>query len=211
MRKSLQRKLVFGYIYEIQTKLKSYSTVYAIPASIINICFRYYYIGDGHIKRAFKTVLLGASGVGKSSIMTRFCKNEYDEFKDPTIGAAFMVQSLIIDEYTVKFEIWDTAGQERFRSLAPMYYRGCSIAIFVLDITNKDSFERAKAHFNEVKASEDNVTYAFVANKSDLKDKSVVDLDEVKKYVQDHESIFMETSAKLNANIHEVFEALGMA
>ena len=60
------------------------------------------------------------------------------------VSAAFLTQTVALDDATVKFEIWDTAGQERYRSLAPMYYRGASAAIVVYDITNKDSFNGAK-------------------------------------------------------------------
>ena len=72
----------------------------------------------------FKLVLLGEAAVGKSSLVLRFVKGHFTEFQESTIGAAFMTQTLALDDTTVKFEIWDTAGQERYHSLAPMYYRG---------------------------------------------------------------------------------------
>lgn len=84
----------------------------------------------------FKIVLLGDSNVGKSSIVLRVCKDEYKEFQENTIGAAFMTKTLEIDRNTIKFEIWDTAGQERYHSLTPMYYRGCNGALIVFDITS---------------------------------------------------------------------------
>ena len=67
-----------------------------------------------------------------------------------TIGAAFLTQTVCLDDTTVKFEIWDTAGQERYHSLAPMYYRGAQAAIVVYDITNADTFERAKSWVKEL-------------------------------------------------------------
>uniref|UniRef100_A0ABI7ZJK2 RAB5B, member RAS oncogene family n=4 Tax=Feliformia TaxID=379583 RepID=A0ABI7ZJK2_FELCA len=72
----------------------------------------------------FKLVLLGESAVGKSSLVLRFVKGQFHEYQESTIGAAFLTQSVCLDDTTVKFEIWDTAGQERYHSLAPMYYRG---------------------------------------------------------------------------------------
>ncbi|TSO05453.1 Ras-related protein Rab-5C [Bagarius yarrelli] len=72
----------------------------------------------------FKLVLLGESAVGKSSLVLRFVKGQFHEFQESTIGAAFLTQTVCLDDTTVKFEIWDTAGQERYHSLAPMYYRG---------------------------------------------------------------------------------------
>ncbi|NXR23548.1 RAB5B protein, partial [Cinclus mexicanus] len=85
----------------------------------------------------FKLVLLGESAVGKSSLVLRFVKGQFHEYQESTIGAAFLTQSVCLDDTTVKFEIWDTAGQERYHSLAPMYYRGAQAAIVVYDITNQ--------------------------------------------------------------------------
>ena len=82
-------------------------------------------------------VLLGESAVGKSSLVLRFVKGQFHEYQESTIGAAFLTQTICLDEATVKFEIWDTAGQERYHSLAPMYYRGAQAAIVVYDITNQ--------------------------------------------------------------------------
>ncbi|XP_023264869.1 ras-related protein Rab-5C-like [Seriola lalandi dorsalis] len=88
----------------------------------------------------FKLVLLGESAVGKSSLVLRFVKGQFHEFQESTIGAAFLTQTVCLDDTTVKFEIWDTAGQERYHSLAPMYYRGAQAAIVVYDITNTVGF-----------------------------------------------------------------------
>ncbi|XP_019150585.1 PREDICTED: ras-related protein RABF2a-like [Ipomoea nil] len=89
-------------------------------------------------------VLLGDVGAGKYSLVLHFVKGQFVEFQESTIGAAFFSQTVAINDATVKFEIWDTAGQERYHSLAPMYYRGAAAAIIVYDITNQESFERAK-------------------------------------------------------------------
>lgn len=67
-----------------------------------------------------KLVLLGEAAVGKSSVVLRFVQNDFQDFKEPTIGAAFLTQKCRLEDKVIKFEIWDTAGQERFRSLAPM-------------------------------------------------------------------------------------------
>ncbi|XP_060680884.1 ras-related protein Rab-5A isoform X2 [Hemiscyllium ocellatum] len=87
----------------------------------------------------FKLVLLGESAVGKSSLVLRFVKGQFHEYQESTIGAAFLTQTVCLDDTTVKFEIWDTAGQERYHSLAPMYYRGAQAAIVVYDITNDEA------------------------------------------------------------------------
>ena len=78
--------------------------------------------------------------------------------------AAFLTQTVALDDATVKFEIWDTAGQERYRSLAPMYYRGAAAAIVVYDITNPDSFAGAKSWVKELQRRGDqNVVIAMVS------------------------------------------------
>lgn len=111
----------------------------------------------------FKLVLLGDTAVGKSCLVVRFVRDEFFEFQEPTIGAAFLTQTVALDDATVKFEIWDTAGQERYRSLAPMYYRGAAAAIIVYDITNPDSFAGAKSWVKELQRRGDtNVVIALV-------------------------------------------------
>ena len=87
----------------------------------------------------FKLVLLGDSAVGKSSLVLRFVRGQFFEYQESTIGAAFLTQTVALNDATVKFEIWDTAGQERYHSLAPMYYRGAAAAVVVYDITNRVS------------------------------------------------------------------------
>ena len=91
----------------------------------------------------YKLVLLGDSAVGKSSLVLRFVRGQFFEYQESTIGAAFLTQTVALNETTVKFEIWDTAGQERYHSLAPMYYRGAAAAIVVYDITNRVSYTLA--------------------------------------------------------------------
>lgn len=95
-------------------------------------------------------MLLGDSAVGKSSLVLRFVKKQFFEYQESTIGAAFLTQSVQLNDCVVKFEIWDTAGQERYHSLAPMYYRGAATAIVVYDITNRQSFTRAKSWVKEL-------------------------------------------------------------
>ena len=94
----------------------------------------------------FKLVLLGDSAVGKSSLVLRFVRGQFFEYQESTIGAAFLTQTVALNDTTVKFEIWDTAGQERYHSLAPMYYRGAAAAIVVFDITNRVRRRLAARH-----------------------------------------------------------------
>jgi Ras-related protein Rab-5C len=157
----------------------------------------------------FKVVLLGESAVGKSSLVLRFVKREFHEFQESTIGAAFLTQTLQIDDTTVKFEIWDTAGQERYHSLAPMYYRGAQAALIVYDITSKDSFLKAQNWVGELqRQASQNMVIALVGNKLDLANKRAVDYNEAKAYADNNNLLFMETSAKTAANVNEVFTAI---
>ena len=154
----------------------------------------------------FKLVLLGDSAVGKSCLVVRFVRDEFFEFQEPTIGAAFLTQTVSVDDATVKFEIWDTAGQERYRSLAPMYYRGAAAAIVVYDITKKDSFTGAKTWVKELQRRGDpNVVIALAGNKSDMENKRKVQTEEAKAYAEENEIIYMETSAKTAVNVRNLF------
>lgn len=154
----------------------------------------------------FKLVLLGDSAVGKSCLVVRFVRDEFFEFQEPTIGAAFLTQTVTLDDATVKFEIWDTAGQERYRSLAPMYYRGAAAAIVVFDITKKDSFNGAKSWVKELQRRGDpNVVIALAGNKADMEAKRKVQTEEAQQYAKENEIIYMETSAKTSLNVKNLF------
>uniref|UniRef100_A0AAQ4NUT8 small monomeric GTPase n=1 Tax=Gasterosteus aculeatus aculeatus TaxID=481459 RepID=A0AAQ4NUT8_GASAC len=183
----------------------------------------------------FKLVLLGESAVGKSSLVLRFVKGQFHEYQESTIGAAFLTQTVCLDDTTVKFEIWDTAGQERYHSLAPMYYRGAQAAIVVYDITNTDTFTRAKNWVKELqRQASPNIVIALAGNKADLANKRAIDfqvtrshvgvcisfedalmpsglfvcLQEAQGYADDNSLLFMETSAKTAMNVNEIFMAI---
>ncbi|KAI5965532.1 hypothetical protein CANMA_003394 [Candida margitis] len=171
-----------------------------------------------------KLVLLGEAAVGKSSLVLRFVSNDFQENKEPTIGAAFLTQKCTIGDRTIKYEIWDTAGQERFASLAPMYYRNAQAAIVVYDITKPASFVKARHWVKELheQASKD-ITIALVGNKYDLVEDEPEDGDtegeqELLRKVSKEEGqaladeeglLFFETSAKTSYNVNEVFVGIG--
>lgn len=157
----------------------------------------------------FKLVLLGESAVGKSSLVLRFVKGQFHDYQESTIGAAFLTQTVCLDDTTVKFEIWDTAGQERYHSLTPMYYRGAQAAIVVYDLTNKDSFNRAKAWVRELqRQASPNIVIALAGNKTDLTNKRAVETAEADNYATENGLLFMETSAKTAMNVSEIFMAI---
>lgn len=153
-----------------------------------------------------KLVLLGDMGAGKSSLSLRFVRGQFFDYQESTIGAAFLTQTLAVNETTVKFEIWDTAGQERYHSLAPMYYRGAAAAIIVYDITNSDSFGRAKKWVQELqRQGNPNLVMALAGNKADLSAKRKVEAEEGQSYAEENGLFFMETSAKTAQNVNELF------
>ncbi|KAJ5077872.1 ras-related protein rab-5c [Anaeramoeba ignava] len=157
----------------------------------------------------FKLVLLGASAAGKSSIVLRFCKGEFFENQEATIGAAFLTQSVPFDDYVVKLQIWDTAGQERYHSLAPMYYRGSAAAIVVFDVTDRNSFETSKKWVKELitEVSKD-ILVIVVGNKVDLEHKRSVQIEEAEEYTKEKGLIYIETSAKTGLGISELFKLI---
>jgi len=157
----------------------------------------------------FKLVLLGESAVGKSSLVLRFVKGQFLDYQESTIGAAFLTQTVCLNDTTVKFEIWDTAGQERYHSLAPMYYRGAQAAIVVYDITSYESFDRAKKWVKELqRQGNPNIVIALAGNKVDLAPKRKVEVEEAQSYSDENGILFMETSAKTAANVNELFVAI---
>mmetsp|Transcript_11529 Transcript_11529/g.13221 ORF Transcript_11529/g.13221 Transcript_11529/m.13221 type:complete len:218 (-) Transcript_11529:1491-2144(-) len=157
----------------------------------------------------FKLVLLGDTAVGKSCLVVRFVRDEFFEYQEPTIGAAFLTQTVTLDSTTVKFEIWDTAGQERYRSLAPMYYRGAAAAIVVFDITSKDSYTGAQGWVKELqKRGDPNVVIALAGNKADCEANRAVAKEEVLSYATENAIMYMETSAKTAQNVKELFVAI---
>lgn len=98
----------------------------------------------------FKIVLIGDSAVGKSNLLSRFARNEFDSNSKATIGVEFQTQMVEIDGKEVKAQIWDTAGQERFRAVTSAYYRGAVGALVVYDITRRGTFENIKRWIEEL-------------------------------------------------------------
>ncbi|XP_013389046.1 ras-related protein Rab-22A [Lingula anatina] len=153
-----------------------------------------------------KVCLLGESGVGKSSIVLRFVSDTFKQGLEMTIGASFMTKTLVVDQQTVKFQIWDTAGQERYRALAPMYYRGASAAIIVYDVTKRDTFDAVKGWVRELaNYGPKDIIIALAGNKSDLEDLREVTKKEAAQYAEQIQAIFIETSAKNDSGIKELF------
>lgn len=168
-------------------------------------------IEDSAIK--CKVVLIGKSGVGKTSIISRYTTNVFKESLMTTPGANFTTKQVEFPQYkkAIKFEIWDTAGQERYRSLAKVFYNNASACILVYDITNKDTFDDLINYWvPEIKENTPkDIILALAGNKSDKYDKTEVSEEEGKSLAKEIKSIYMRTSAKLNSSIDELFNAIG--
>ncbi|KAI0035126.1 GTP-binding protein RAB5 [Vararia minispora EC-137] len=162
----------------------------------------------------YKLVLLGESAVGKSSLVLRFVKDQFDDYRESTIGAAFLTQTVTLDDGTaVKFEIWDTAGQERYKvstSLsAPMYYRNANCAVVVYDITQAASLEKARNWIRELQRQADpSIVIALCGNKSDLAARRQVTQEEAQKYAEEEGLMWTETSAKTGEGVTDIFTAI---
>ncbi|XP_010451632.1 PREDICTED: ras-related protein RABA5b-like isoform X2 [Camelina sativa] len=148
----------------------------------------------------FKIVLIGDSAVGKSNLLSRFSRDEFDTNSKATIGVEFQTQLVEIEGKEVKAQIWDTAGQERFRAVTSAYYRGAFGALIVYDITRSDTFQSVKPHCDTA------VAQMLVGNKCDLEDIRAVSVEEGKALAEEEGLFFMETSALDATNVDKAFE-----
>lgn len=159
--------------------------------------------------REVKVVLLGDSGVGKSSLVLRFVTNNFKPYSESTIGASFMSKMITVNSKPIKFQIWDTAGQEKYHSLAPMYYRGAAAAIVVYDITRASSFQTLRNWVEELRTKgPKDMAIALAGNKADLADQREVDSDKARLLAEEIGALFLETSAKDDKNVQDIFVQL---
>ena len=157
---------------------------------------------------SFKVVLVGESGVGKTSIITQFIDQTFQEDQQSTTGGTFSTKSVLCDNgKTLKFEIWDTAGQERYRALTKMFYKDANAAVLVYDITRKDSFEEIQNYWsNQIKeSSPPGIILAVAANKSDLIDNEAVDEEQARNFANELGAIFVTTTATKIDPINDLF------
>ena len=157
---------------------------------------------------SFKVVLVGESGVGKTSIITQFIDQTFQEDQQSTTGGTFSTKSVVCDNgKTLKFEIWDTAGQERYRSLTKMFYKDANAAVLVFDITRKDSFEELQNYWaQQIKeCSPPEIILAVAANKSDLINKEAVDEEKSRAFANELGAIYVSTTATTVESINELF------
>ena len=157
-----------------------------------------------------KVILVGDSGVGKTSIIGRYL-NRFSERESPTVGASYSKKLQIINNYNISFDIWDTAGQEQFRAVNVIFYRDASICVMVYDITKPETFESIKSFwYKTVKENGDNeIIYGVAGNKIDLFEQEKVEEKEVKEFCDSINATFHNVSAMQNKNIDDIFKDLG--
>lgn len=153
-----------------------------------------------------KLLLIGDSGVGKTSLLMRFAENTFTPSFITTIGIDFKVKTLIIDGKTVKLQIWDTAGQERFRAITSAYYKGAQGIILIYDVTNQQSFDQVEYWVKQIHLNSSCFLESMlVGNKADLTSEKVVASVTGKEVADQYNMRFFESSAKDGSSVDEMF------
>ena len=156
----------------------------------------------------FKIILIGNSGVGKSSILQRYIQKVFDDNYSCTIGVDFFMKSLNIGEKSIKLQLWDTAGTEKFRSITTGYYRGANAAFVVFDLTSKKSFNALNEwiqNYYKYSNPDSEKNVVLIGNKSDLIEEREITEEEINNFVKDNNIKYFETSAKDGKNVDECF------
>lgn len=166
-------------------------------------------MADQDILTTLKILIIGESGVGKSSLLLRFTDDTFDIEQSATIGVDFKVKTITVDGNTAKLAIWDTAGQERFRTLTPSYYRGAQGVILVYDVTKRSTFAKLDMWLNELEtySTRTDIVKMLVGNKID-KEKVEVSREDGLKFARRHAMLFIEASAKTRDGVQCAFEEL---
>lgn len=159
---------------------------------------------------SFKILLIGDSGVGKSSLLVSFISNHVDDLS-PTIGVDFKIKHLMVGGKKLKLTIWDTAGQEKFRTLTSSYFRNTQGIILVYDVNERETFTNLSevwAKEIELYSTNQDCIKMLVGNKVDKEGERVVTNEEGIAFAQEYGCIFLECSAKTRANVEKCFEVL---
>jgi small GTP-binding protein len=160
--------------------------------------------------KEFNIITLGDSGVGKTSIIKRFCENRFDDNNQATIGINFSKKEMTFNKKDkIILKLFDTCGQERYRSLAKSYYKNAHAALFVFSMNDKDSFNTISdwmETFNN-NNKEESIPKYLVGTKNDLK--KYIDQTLIDEFSKKNNIPFISTSAKENKFINELFEEIG--
>ncbi|XP_030372194.1 ras-related protein Rab-26 isoform X2 [Scaptodrosophila lebanonensis] len=158
-----------------------------------------------------KTILLGDSGVGKTSFLVKYNTGEFrlGSFS-ATVGIALTNKVVVVDGTRVKLQIWDTAGQERFRSVTHAYYRDAHALLLLYDVTNKTTYDNIRAWLGEIREyAQEDVVIVLIGNKADCgSSERQVKREDGERLGREHNVPFMETSAKTGLNVELAFTAV---
>ena len=159
----------------------------------------------------FKVLIVGDPGVGKSSLLVRYCDDKFSESTSSTIGVDFRTKVVTLRDKRIKLSIWDTAGQEKFRTLTSSYYRNAHGVILMYDATNRESFDHMTYWLDQVKSqcTYPEVVAMLIAGKLDYP-KSLIKISrtEGEIFAVEHSMLFEETSSKSNSKVDLCFEEL---
>ena len=164
------------------------------------------------IEKCNKVVIVGESAVGKTCIMTQFTEKKFSEEFISSLTTQFRSKTIkLVTGEDITFNIYDTAGQEKFRAIAKIFYKDTRVVILVYDIANKKSFEEMKNYwYEQVKdIPTKNLILAIAGNKCDLYEERQVENEEGEEFAKSINAIFVETSAKNDSGIDELFENIG--
>ncbi|XP_043958510.1 ras-related protein Rab-37-like [Gambusia affinis] len=157
-----------------------------------------------------KTILVGDSGVGKTSLLVQFDQGKFIPGSfSATVGIGFTNKEVTVDNVKVQLQIWDTAGQERFRSVTHAYYRDAHALLLLYDITNKSSFDNIRAWLTEIhEYAHTDVVIMLLGNKADMSGERAIRREEGERLAREYSVPFMETSAKTGVNVELAFTAV---
>lgn len=157
-----------------------------------------------------KLLLIGDSGVGKSCLLLRYSDDSFTSSFITTIGIDFKIKSIMCGESKVKLQIWDTAGQERFRTITTAYYRGAMGILLVYDVSDETSFTNVRNWMRQIdQNAAENVNRVLIGNKCDVDpSERKIPTEKGKALAGEYGIKFFETSAKLNTNVDEAFQAI---
>ncbi len=154
-----------------------------------------------------KTILVGNSGVGKTSLITQLVRKTFDEEYLPTIAGDKSTKEIDVNGKTLTLEIWDTAGQEMYKNVNKIFMKNSKIVILVYDMTQEESFKGLDSWFKQVEEVNDikNIQFGVVANKSDLYEDRVIDKEEGESYAKSINAVFGETSSMDYDSVFDFF------
>ena len=162
---------------------------------------------------SIKVVLVGESGVGKTSIIQQFTAKKFDPHRETSLSAQFISKTVNFQDLgkEIKFDIWDTVGQEKYRSLAKIFYKDAKVIVFVYDITTEYSFNELKNYwYEETRSNTDgSPILAVVGNKIDLYKDQKVSNNDGKEFAEKIGAIFQTTSAQSDSGISTLFDNIG--